>query len=101
MAHCIAVFCGQLLKLLLPSHGRHRAAALPPQAAKHRSVPLRPRAPLTPLLCGEDSALVRPYVLSLAERHNLTQRRHLRALRPAVHGLEIGPRWIHGTGVAS
>ncbi|UQA95308.1 hypothetical protein [Streptomyces halobius] len=52
------------------------------------------------LLRGEDTALVRPYVLTPEERkQRRLRRRRRRALWLAVHGVEAGPRWIHGVEV--
>ncbi|MGW3572322.1 hypothetical protein ACWDSL_52195 [Streptomyces sp. NPDC000941] len=56
---------------------------------------------------GHDADMVRPYVfaherqqrLEPAERRLRRQRR--RALWLAVHGIDIGPRWIHGVRVVA
>ncbi|MEV0640126.1 hypothetical protein AB0I77_35360 [Streptomyces sp. NPDC050619] len=113
MPHCIALLCTQLLRLLLPPHGRHRAAPNPaldqpetPRATTHRGLPVThqpPQHPRFPLLRGEDSPLVRPYVLSGDElRHKKRQQRQgRRALRLATHGIDTGPRRIHGVEVAA
>jgi hypothetical protein len=59
--------------------------------------------PRFPLLRGEDSSLVRLYVLSPYElRHKKRQQRQRRrALWLATHGIDIGPRRIHGVEVAA
>ncbi|NGO43307.1 hypothetical protein [Streptomyces ureilyticus] len=112
MPHFIAVLCTQLLRLLLPAHGRHRAVPRPvddPPEVSHapRSgcAPVRhwPHRPRCTLLRGEGSPLVRPYVLSLDEwRHERRQQRQRRrTLWLAVHGIDIGPRRIHGVKVAA
>jgi hypothetical protein len=112
--NCIALLCTQLLRLLLPPRGRHRAvscaAGSPPQAprmVKHGDAPVRHRPhrqhPRFPLLQGEDSRLVRPYVLSRDElRHKKRQQsRRRRALWLATHGIDVGPRLIHGAEVTA
>ncbi|MER6014798.1 hypothetical protein [Streptomyces bluensis] len=116
MAHCIAALCTLLLRLLLPPHGRHRAARrgiaapLTPAADTAHSASSEPsphpQPPRTPLLRGEDSPLVRPYVLTPAERrarkdHRHQQRQRRRALWLAVHGIDVGPRRIHGVEVVA
>ncbi|MPY62450.1 hypothetical protein FNH08_36470 [Streptomyces spongiae] len=66
------------------------------------------RLPHTHRLRGEDSPLVRPYVLTPAERRTQKHHRHShqqhmrrRALWLAVHGIDVGPRRIHGVMVAA
>ncbi|MGW9437291.1 hypothetical protein [Streptomyces sp. NPDC055607] len=60
-----------------------------------------------PYLRGEDSPLVRPYFLAHerrqaeAEAEARRQRGRRRALWFAVHGIDIGPRVIHGREVAA
>ncbi|MGG2462738.1 hypothetical protein ACO0M4_23460 [Streptomyces sp. RGM 3693] len=111
--HRIASLFLPLLRLLLPADGRHRTPDTPPAApsAPRREDPqswIAPlRAPARPpvLLRGEDVPLVRPYVLTEAEREERRERRlrrgRRRALWLAVHGLDVGPRRIHGVEVAA
>lgn len=110
--HCIALLCTQLLRLLLPPRGRHRATPRPvgvPPEVSHVTasgcapVRRRPPHPRCALLRGEDSPLVRPYLLSPDEwRHERRQQRQRRrALWLATHGIDIGPRRIHGVEVAA
>lgn len=78
----------------------------PPGATAHENAPVHrqpPHHPRFPILRGEDSLLVRPYVLSLDKwRHEKRQQRQRRrALWLATHGIDIGPRWIHGMEVAA
>lgn len=94
-----------LLRLLLPSSGRHRAAV---PAALSVPDPLRAPAPFPArqpvLLSPRDdvAALVRPYVLTPDQRRERRcQRGRRRALWLAVHGIDVGPRWIHGVRVAT
>jgi hypothetical protein len=113
MAHCIPLLLTLLLRLLLPPRGRHRAVPSPADTPPSplvitacAEVDVRPQQPHPPLLRGEDSPLVRPYVLTPAERrthklHRRQQRHHHRALWLAVHGIDIGPRWIHGVEVTA
>ncbi|WP_245689768.1 hypothetical protein [Streptomyces chattanoogensis] len=52
------------------------------------------------LLRGEDSYLIRPYVLTPEERQERrAQRGRRRVLWLAVHGIDAGSRWIHGVEV--
>lgn len=63
-------------------------------------VPPRVRVRQPDMLRGEDSYLIRPYVLTPEERRERrTQRGRRRALWLAVHGYDAGPRWIHGVEV--
>ncbi|MEU9120232.1 hypothetical protein AB0C96_10275 [Streptomyces sp. NPDC048506] len=100
MPNCIARIFEPLLRLLLPAPGRHRAPAgrrlvLSAGAPGERRSPVP--APLPP---GEGVALVRPYVLTPAERREQRlQRARRRVLWLAVHGFDAGPRWIHGVEV--
>ncbi|MCK7623958.1 hypothetical protein MUU72_12760 [Streptomyces sp. RS10V-4] len=107
MTQVIATLLTPLLRLLLPAPGRHRASVPPPTAARREDVPpagppLRPPVRTPPPLLGAEVPLVRPYVLSEAERAELrARRRRRRALWLAVHGIDIGPRRIHGVEVAA
>ncbi|MFD6999802.1 hypothetical protein ACFWA5_26835 [Streptomyces mirabilis] len=107
MAERIAGFCELLLlalvHALLPARGRHRAtpAQLPdvdgspaPSNPVHRPVDVR--------LFERDTHLVRPYLLTPEERRERRlqrQRRH--AFWLAVHGIDVGPRCIHGVEVSA
>ncbi|MCP9992452.1 hypothetical protein LUX09_21415 [Streptomyces albogriseolus] len=80
-------------------------------AAGERRPPPRRAAPLAPgrhpspheaLLRGEDSRLVRPYLLAHEQRAQARrQRARRRTLWLAVHGIDVGPRRIHGVDVGS
>lgn len=93
-----------LLRLLWPASGRHRHSA--GGGASRAPVPASPGVPSrgfsrheTPLR-GEDSPLVRPYLLTYEQReHARQQRARRRALWLAVHGVDVGPRLIHGVEV--
>lgn len=105
MTQAIARLGSLLLRFLLPAVGRHRAPATAPlvsPSAPAGDVPtVQPRqpAPLV-LLSGEDAGLIRPYVLTPEERQaRRMQRRRRRTLWLAVHGLDVGPRRIHGVEV--
>ncbi|AJC58756.1 hypothetical protein [Streptomyces sp. 769] len=90
MPNRIARLVEVLLLRLLPAASRHRSAsALPATWSADAPTPVRPYFPVrhAGLLHGEDSALVRPYILTPEER---------RALWPAVHGIDAGPRRIYG-----
>ncbi|MFD9562305.1 hypothetical protein [Streptomyces sp. NPDC059994] len=100
MLHCIARLLDPLLRLLWPPPPAHHH---PPCTAHRLPVPCPPRpahAP-EPYFRGEDSPLVRPYLLA-HERRQAEARRQCarrRALWLAVHGIDIGPRVIHGREV--
>ncbi|XES00655.1 hypothetical protein HEP87_60455 [Streptomyces sp. S1D4-11] len=107
MAERIAGFCELLLlalvHALLPARGRHRATpAQLPDAG-------RPPAPSTPVHrpvdvwpFERDTHLVRPYLLTVEERRaRRSQRQRRRALWLAVHGIDVGPRHIHGVEVSA
>lgn len=105
--HRIALLVEPLLRLLWPASGRHRhqnrhraegtARPTPAPAAADR----RP-SPHEALLRGEDSRLVRPYLLAHEQRAQVRQQRaRRRTLWLAVHGIDAGPRRIHGVDVGS
>lgn len=93
-----------LMCALLPSSGRHRTgdgtSARADQCADVPSV--RPTEPVAdPSLRGEDIGHVRPYfVAHELRREAQRQRQRRRTLWLAVHGVDIGPRMIHGVRVA-
>ncbi|WP_405890154.1 hypothetical protein OG427_15475 [Streptomyces sp. NBC_00133] len=103
MTHAIAGLFGPLLRFLFPARGCHRATGAPP-VTPHVAAPVarRPRRMAVPLLRGEDSRLVRPYLLAHEQRQKarrqLTRRRELWL---AVHGIDIGPSLIHGVEVTA
>ncbi|MGY0059895.1 hypothetical protein ACWY4P_25690 [Streptomyces sp. LZ34] len=103
MAYAIAWIFERLLRLLFAPSGRHRAAhaADGRPAVRHQGAPPHARG----------AVVVRPYVVAYeqpweqrqreqrAERRLRRQRR--RTLRLAAHGIDIGPRVIHGVRVAA
>lgn len=108
--HRIALLVEPLVRLLWPASGRHRhrnrhraeggARPIPVPAAP--VVPSRRPSPHETLLRGEDSPLVRPYLLAHEQReHAKQQRARRRTLWLAVHGIDVGPRHIHGVDVGS
>ncbi|MEU5465216.1 hypothetical protein ACH41C_13555 [Streptomyces althioticus] len=102
--HRIAYLLEPLLRLLWPASGRHR------HGNRHRAEGAAP-APVAPgrrpsphedLLRGEDSRLVRPYLLAHERCAQARQQRaRRRTLWLAVHGIDVGPRRIHGVDVGS
>lgn len=104
MLHHIARLIEPLLRLVWLVSGRHRhpiGRRLPISHAPAVPVALtrRPSLHVTPLR-GEDSPLVRPYLLAHEQRqHAKRQRARRRALWFAVHGVDVGPRRIHGVDV--
>ncbi|MCX4847891.1 hypothetical protein [Streptomyces sp. NBC_00893] len=97
--HCIAQIFEPLLRLLWPAQRRHRPAESYPAALSADVCPMPVRRP-EPVLRGEDSPLVRPYLIAHERREEVRLRRaRRRALWLAVHGIDIGPRLIHGIEV--
>jgi hypothetical protein len=100
--HCISrIIFEPLLRLLWPAPGRHRSPEVFPAALP---VDVWPAVdlPLEPVLRGEDSPLVRPYLVAHEQREEARrQRARRRALWFAVHGVDIGPRLIHGVEVTA
>ncbi len=99
-----------LLRWLLPSSGRHRAATPPASAETRSSTPtfapaISSSRPVLLLARDEGEPLLRPYVLAPEEwqerRERHLQRGRRRALWLAVHGYDAGPRRIHGVAVTS
>ncbi|RFC74974.1 hypothetical protein [Streptomyces sp. AcE210] len=102
MLNPVARLVEALLRLAWPASGRHRqhVEAAPPDPAPH-TPPRRP-SPHTAPLRGEDSRLVRPYLLAHEQREQAKrQPARRRALWLAVHGVDIGPHRIHGVEVVA
>ncbi|WP_318296189.1 MULTISPECIES: hypothetical protein [Streptomyces albogriseolus group] len=107
--HRIAWLLEPLLGLLWPASGRHRhqnrhraGGAAPAPAPAAPLAPGRRPSPHEALLRGEDSRLVRPYLLAHEQRAQARQQRaRRRTLWLAVHGIDVGPRRIHGVDVGS
>lgn len=99
MLDCMARIFEPLQRLLAPAPGPHRptGADLAPPPLRAPAAP-RPRHTYT--LRGEDTALVRPYLLAHERSEEMRrQRARRRALWLAVHGVDVGPRVIHGMAV--
>ncbi|MER7105684.1 hypothetical protein ABT383_39860 [Streptomyces humidus] len=108
--HRIARLVEPLLRLLWPASGRHRhrnrhragGAARPTPVPAAPAAPGRRPSPHQDLLRGEDSRLVRPYLLAHEQRAQARQQRaRRRTLWLAVHGVDVGPRRIHGVDIGS
>ncbi|WP_399925547.1 hypothetical protein [Streptomyces kanamyceticus] len=107
MLDSIAHLFGPLLRFLWPAQGRHRWPAPhdvptePCPGRRREPVPLArpPRNPHESILCGAANALVRPYLLAHERDEARRQRVRRRALWLAVHGIDVGPRRIHGIEV--
>ena len=104
--HHIARLVALLLRLLWPASGRHRlsvgAGELHAPAQASAAAPRRHPSPHEALIRGEDSPLVRPYLLTHEQRvQTRRQRARRRTLWLAVHGIDVGPRHIHGVEVGS
>jgi hypothetical protein len=97
-----------LLRVLLPAAGRHRqyGASHGPVARPGRAAPAATAAHRVPprviAVHAEEPPRVRPYVLTPEERRERwRQGRRRRVLWLASHGIDAGPRWIHGVEVAA
>ncbi|MGW7041566.1 hypothetical protein ACWGDT_02375 [Streptomyces avermitilis] len=107
MSHRIARLFEPLLRLLLPGTGRRRRAATATAPAHRRPTPSyaqgqTARSAGSRPLRGEDNAMVRPYVVAHERSEEARrQRARRRALWLAVHGIDIGPRIIHGVEVTA
>ncbi|MFE7906008.1 hypothetical protein ACIQUO_09080 [Streptomyces albogriseolus] len=107
--HRIAWLLEPLLGLLWPASGRHRhgnrhraGGTAPAPAPAAALAPGSRPSPHEALLRGEDSRLVRPYLLAHEQRAQARQQRaRRRTLWLAVHGIDVGPRRIHGVDVGS
>ncbi|WP_395570809.1 hypothetical protein [Streptomyces sp. BK79] len=107
MRHRIARLAGlsllPLLDLLLPGSGRRRRRrpSWPAPTAPPFPADVTARRTGTPALRGEENALVRPYLLAHERREEARRQRSRRlVLWCAVHGIDLGPRVIHGVEVA-
>ncbi|MFE7382490.1 hypothetical protein ACFU9F_19205 [Streptomyces zhihengii] len=84
-----------------PGEARPRSAGPVPGAPPPSGPPPRP-VPHTAPLRGEDSALVRPYLVAHErEQENRRQRARRLELWLALYGVEFGPRVIHGVEVTA
>ncbi|MEU8735056.1 hypothetical protein AB0C68_37515 [Streptomyces tendae] len=110
MLHRIALLVEPLLRLLWPASGRHRhrnrhragGVARPTPALTSPVTPGRRPSPHEALLHGEDSQLVRPYLLAHERRVRARQQRvRRRTIWLAVHGIDVGPRHVHGVDVGA
>ncbi|OII61304.1 hypothetical protein BJP40_00480 [Streptomyces sp. CC53] len=105
MLHCIARLIEPLLRLLWPPPpAGHRAPLPAPRRNRPRqsgALPPRPGHAPEPYHVYEATALVRPCLP--AHERSRAEERHRRARRRtlwlAVHGIDIGPRLIHGIEV--
>jgi hypothetical protein len=107
--HRIAYLLEPLLRLLWPASGCHRhrnrhqvGEAVSSPAPTAPVAPGRRPFPHEALLHGEDSRLVRPYLLAYERRAQAReQRARRRILWLAVHGIDTGARRTHGVDVGS
>ncbi|QIY56010.1 MULTISPECIES: hypothetical protein [Streptomyces] len=100
MPHCIARIFEPLLRLLLPPPGRHRGAGASP--AGPRAAATAGRLTRVPVLRGEDTVMVRPYLV-VHERRQQARKPSARprAFWTAVAGVPLDPRLERGMGVAA
>lgn len=105
MSHRIARLFEPLLRLLLPGSGCRRRVATGTDPGYQRPAPSYVQGQTTRRvgsrpLRGEDHAIVRPYLVAHERREEARrQRARRRALWLAVHGVDVGPRLIHGVEV--
>ncbi|MEU5717302.1 hypothetical protein AB0G71_16215 [Streptomyces sp. NPDC020403] len=121
MRNLIAALLAWLLGVLTPGSGRRGVGPQPtaptsvrrpegvgptgvPARQRTRARATRPRSPygLGERLAGEDSALVRPYLVAY-ERQEERARQHLRRLSlvmAADFGIDLDARDVHAAGVA-
>ncbi|AOT58990.1 hypothetical protein [Streptomyces rubrolavendulae] len=104
MLNCIARMLDSLLRLLWLPPGRHHQPCAHSLPVPPSPAPALAAAPVPePWFRGEDSPLVRPSLL-VHERRQAQARRQRgrrRALWLAAHGIDVGPRLIHGREVTS
>ncbi|MEU6660857.1 hypothetical protein [Streptomyces sp. NPDC046821] len=103
MLNLIARLVELLLRLACPASGRHRKRDVLSPAPEAPEPPARRTAPHTYPLRGEDSRLVRPYVLAheRREQEKRQRARRRRTLWLAVHGVDLGAHHIHGVEVVA
>ncbi|MDP5315546.1 hypothetical protein [Streptomyces poriferorum] len=116
MRNPIAALLAWLLSVCAPGSGRRRVRPLPsaqPSVQRPEGAPVdpdararatRPRSPygVGERLAGEDSALVRPYLVAY-ERQEERARQHLRRLSlvmAADFGIDLDARDVHAMGAA-
>jgi hypothetical protein len=104
MLEFIARLFEPLLRFLWPAQGRHRLPS-GTAGAVASCEDTRPAvaAPCDPAPQSENGPLVRPYLLA-HEKHRdeaRRQRARRRTLWLAVHGIDLGPRVIHGMEVTA
>lgn len=110
LTHLAARLFEPLLRRVWPASGRHRPsedppaapAAVPPRAVPFPAVATAAHGSV-PLLRGQDVDLVRPYLVAHEDRREEVrrQRARRRVLWLAVHGVDLGPKVIHGVEVAA
>ncbi|MCF6522637.1 hypothetical protein HOY81_05960 [Streptomyces sp. JJ36] len=100
--------CEPLFRRWWPGSGRHRAASSVRPPCVKPPLPEAERAPARPprhgagVVRGEDTVLVRPYLVAHEREEEARLRRaRRRALWLAVHGVDVGPRLIHGVEVTA
>ncbi|MGW0731140.1 hypothetical protein [Streptomyces sp. NPDC002851] len=86
--------------LLLPATGRHRSENSSP-ATPHVAPPTAHVPLAASVLRGEDTRLVRPYLVAHEREEARRQRARRRALWLSAYGIDAGPRHIHGVEVTA
>ncbi|MFD8822603.1 hypothetical protein ACFV1C_09605 [Streptomyces sp. NPDC059605] len=99
MPRCIVHLFEPLLRPS-PAPGHHRRTdrhSVSPGVTASAECP--PRVLAAPVLRGEASGLVRSYSVVHEQRERQRRRTPRRALRPAVHGIGLGPRLFNSVEV--
>jgi hypothetical protein len=94
MSNPIVRLVGLVLRLLLPPSGRRRSGVTPP--------PVVASTPTCVVTAPTARCQARvPHARGSARERIRVQRQRRRALWLAVHGVDVGPRSIHGVEVAA
>ncbi|MGP8301168.1 hypothetical protein ACTPOK_25225 [Streptomyces inhibens] len=105
MPHCIARIFEPLLRLLLPAAGRHRSEGMYPYVSmppRTDRPPVRSRLVRVQMVRGEDTVMVRPYLVAYERRQEERLQRVWRQARQSgAQGVGFGRRTVRGAEVAA
>lgn len=97
----IRTFFAALMRALRSSTGTHPASVGVVPMPAHRPDARPSVRTVGPVLRGEEIGHVRPYLVAFERQQEAQRQRERRwALLLAVHGIDVGPRVIHGVQVA-
>jgi hypothetical protein len=101
MPQYIAHIFEPLRRLVWPLEGRHRRANRRSSAVSTGTPTTHlPHVPIPPLR-DEEIGIVRPHLVAHEQQEAWRQRGRRRALRLAVHGIDVCHRLIHGAEVTA